>query len=280
MPSVREALAEAADRLRAVTETPEFEAGLLARHAWGWSRARLVLDAREPADTASLEPLIRRRLAAEPIAYILGRWEFFSIDLAVEPPLLVPRPETEHLVEAAIEHIGRRPARVLDLCTGTGCVAIAIARNAPVSGIVATDIHPVALRVAASNAAEYGIPLEVRPGDLYAALADGAGPFDVIVSNPPYVAEATWDTLAPDIRNFEDRGALLSGPDGLDCIRRIVRDAPLWLSPGGMLAVEIGEEQAAAARALFAERGFQDVSIRQDLAGHDRVITGVWGAGA
>lgn len=274
MPTVRATLVDAANRLREVSDAPELDASLLACHAWGWSRARLILDANTEADVASLEPLLVRRMAAEPVAYILGEWEFYSIAVAVEAPLLVPRPETEHLVERALAHIGKRPVRVLDLCTGTGCVAIALDRNAAVTDLWATDISPVAVRVASANAARHNVPLNVRQGDLFAPLPPGA--FDVIVANPPYVADGLWEGLSADIRNYEDPAALLSGPDGLNCIRRIVAGAPSWLLPGGLLGVEIGEEQGTAVQALFEGAGFQAVGVDADLAGHDRIVHGVW----
>jgi len=274
--TVRASLAACAARLKNVTDTPEFEAQLLAAHAWGMNRTELFLAADSPADGAALAPLIERRLKSEPIAYILGTWEFFSLDIAIQAPLLVPRPETEHLVEAALAHIGSSPARVLDLCTGTGCVALAIAKNAKVAALCATDCHPVAVDIATANARSHGVPLQVFMGDLFAPVPPGAGPFDIIVSNPPYVPESAWEGLAPDIREFEDPGALLSGSDGLDCIRRIVAEAPDWLAHGGLLALETGEEQGNALRELLAERGFARITIEKDLAGHDRIATGVW----
>lgn len=276
MATVRATLAAAAERLRAVTDTPDLEATLLACHAWGWSRTRLIVDAGAECEDDSLEPLLLRRLDAEPIAYILGSWEFFSIPLGVRAPLLVPRPETEHLVEVALEHIGKKPARVLDLCTGTGCVAIALGKNADTPVLWATDCHPVAVAVAGENAAHHEIPLSIVQGDLFAPLPRSSAPFDVIVSNPPYVAQGDWEGLARDIRDYEDPGALLAGADGLDCVRRIVQEGPDWLSPGGLLALEIGEEQGAAVRALLARRGFSDIRVTRDLAGHDRIVSGLW----
>lgn len=276
MATVREALAEIAGRLAAVTDTPDLEAALLAAHAWGWNRTRLVMERDSSCDTATLEPLVLRRLAAEPVAYILGQWEFFSLEIHVEPPLLVPRPETEHLVEAALESLGERGGRVLDLCTGTGCVAIAIARNAPGCEVWATDLNPTSIRVAGENAARHGVPIRVAEGDLFDALPADAGPFDVIVANPPYVESGAWEGLAPDIRRYEDKAALLAGADGLDCIRRIVADAPDWLASGGMLALEIGESQGAVSAELLRRRGFVGVALRPDLAGHDRIVLGTW----
>lgn len=274
MATVREVLAETVRRLADVTESPELEADLLAGHAWGWNRTRLIMNAAQKADPALLEPLILRRLNHEPIAYILGTWEFFSLEFDVVPPLLVPRPETEHLVEAALEHLGNAEGRVLDLCTGTGCVILSVAKNARGGEWWATDINPLAVQIARSNAARHGVALNLVEGDLFAPVPATAGPFDVIVSNPPYVEDGAWEGLAPDIRNFEDPLALLSGNDGLDCIRRIVNEAPNWLVPGGLLALEMGETQGPALRAILEGAGYEEIKITKDLAGHDRIASG------
>lgn len=274
MATVREVLAETARRLAAVTETPELEAALLAGHAWGWDRTRLIMNASNPADITTLEPLVRRRLAHEPVAYILGTWEFFSLELDVVPPLLVPRPETEHLVEVALDFLGDSPGRVLDLCTGTGCVILSIAKNARGGAWWATDLNPAAVKTARANAARHGVALSLVQGDLFTPVPRDAGPFDAIVSNPPYVADGEWEGLAPDIRRYEDPLALLSGGDGLDCIRRIVAGAPAWLVPGGLLALEMGESQGEAVRGLFESAGYEDIRITKDLAGHDRIASG------
>lgn len=278
MATVREALAVTAERLAAVTDTPDLEANLLAGHAWGWNRTRLILERDSPCDVSVLEPLVRRRLAAEPVAYILGQWEFFSLEFDVEAPLLVPRPETEHLVEQALEFLGDEAGRVLDLCTGTGCVAIALAANAPACDVWATDLNPVAVRVARQNARRNKVQVTISEGDLFAALPADGDRFHVIVANPPYVESSAWEGLAPDIRLYEDRAALLSGDDGLDCVRRIVAEAPRWLQPGGLLAMEIGERQGAAVIELLQDRGFHTVGLTRDLAGHERIVYGNFGA--
>lgn len=278
MSAVRATLNAVAERLAGVSETPDFEAELLLLHTTGWSRAQLLGRMDAEVDGERLEPLIARRLAHEPIAYILGAWEFYSLEVAVEAPLLVPRPETEHLVEIALSHMGSAPCRVLDVCTGTGCVALAIVHQAPTATVLATDIHPVAVRVAAANARRHERELPVFQGDLFAALPADTPSFHVIVSNPPYVETTTWDDLAPDIRNYEDPGALLSGTDGLDCIRRIITEAPDWLLPGGLLALEMGESQGAAVLALLEARGFVDCAMVKDLAGHDRIAHGIFPA--
>ena len=274
MATVREVLAETARRLADVTESPELEASLLGEYAWGWNRTRLILNATQTAEMAHLEPLILRRLAHEPIAYILGAWEFFSLEFEMAPPLLVPRPETEHLVEVALDFLGQSSGRVLDLCTGTGCVIISIAKNAQGGEWWATDLNPLAVDTARTNASRHGIALNLVEGDLFAPVPKDAGPFDVIVSNPPYVENGAWEGLAPDIRNYEDPLALLSGGDGLDCIRRIVDEGRDWLVPGGLLALEMGETQGPALRSLLEEAGYEDIKITKDLAGHDRIASG------
>jgi len=274
MATVREVLAETARRLAAVTETPELEANLLAGHAWGWDRTRLIMNATAVADSSLLEPLVLRRLAHEPVAYILGNWEFFSLEFDVTPPLLVPRPETEHLVEVALDFLGESEGRVLDLCTGTGCIILSIAKNAKGGEWWATDLNPLAVSTARANAVHHGVALNLVEGDLFAPLPGNAGTFDVIVSNPPYVEDREWERLAPDIRNYEDPRALLSGRDGLDCIRRIVAQAQDWLVPGGLLALEMGESQGPALRALLDGAGYEDIMITKDLAGHDRIASG------
>lgn len=271
---------ETAERLAATSETPRVDAEYLAAHCLGVERRALMARSHQSAPLPGLEALVQRRLQHEPIAYILGEWEFFGIPLEVAPPVLVPRPETEHLVETALAHLAREaiPApRVLDVCTGSGCIALAIALHAPSAQVTATDIRPETLAVATRNVDRHQLAgrITLLPGDLFDALPGGATPFDAILSNPPYVAEAEYATLAPDIRNHEDPAALLAGPDGLDCYRRIVAGAPDRLAPGGLLALEIGDEQAAAVSALMRGAGFTAIAVQKDLAGHDRVVSGV-----
>ncbi|MBI1320066.1 MAG: peptide chain release factor N(5)-glutamine methyltransferase [Candidatus Hydrogenedens sp.] len=275
--TIAERLRQAAASLGDWCDTPRLDAEILLAHALGVSRARLLADLNEPFDCPAFEPLLVRRLNHEPIAYILGTWEFFSMKLEVRPPVLVPRPETEHLVECALDHIRRNELlapRILDLCTGTGCVAMALARHGRQAQVTATDIHPTALEVARSNAARYGLKVDVVESSLYDNLA-GAEPFDLIVSNPPYVPDGQWEDLSPVITKHEDRGALLAGGDGLDLLRPLIARAPEFLRPGGLLAVEMGEEQGAAVSALFEAAGFEDITVLQDLAGHDRIVRGI-----
>lgn len=263
----------AEQQLASVTETPRLDAEILLAQALGLSRAALLARLRDQVPVSGFDNLLARRLNYEPIAYILGVWEFFSIEFRVRPPILVPRPETEHLVEVALEYLDKRPGttRVLDLGTGTGCVALAIARNAPHCTACATDINPAALGLARENAEMLGISLELRHGDLFAALDADAAPFDAIVSNPPYVEEGDWPDLSPVIRHHEDPRALLAGTDGLDIIRRIITGAPAFLRPHGLLAFEIGERHRDAVSSLLEQAGYQEIGFRNDLSGIPRV---------
>ncbi len=273
---VADLLAAAAARLESVTETPRLDAEILLAHAMNLSRAQLLAGLREEAAPGNFEELLNRRLDAEPIAYILGEWEFYSLTFEIGPPVLVPRPETEHLVEVALEVIGDRPAQVLDVGTGSGCVSIAIACSAPNSSVVACDIRTDFLNLAGRNAARHNVAdhTTFRKGDLFDALAPGDGPFDVICSNPPYVAEPEWEGLPPTITRYEAPECLLGGPDGLDIVRRLIAQAQDHLVPGGTLALEIGMGQYEQVRQLLKQNAYENLSARQDLAGIDRIAIG------
>lgn len=258
-----------------VTETPRLEAEILVGHAAGLTRSQLLARLCEERDAPGLEDLVARRLASEPIAYILRRWEFFSLEFIVEPPALVPRPETEHLVEAIVEEVGNRPCRVLELGTGTGCVAVAVAHSCVRAIVTATDIVPERLDLARRNAELHGVAERVQfaCGDLFDALPAGAGRFDVVCSNPPYVEDWAWRDLAPVITRYEDPCALLAGPDGLSVIRRLVSGAKEVLGAGGLLAFELGMEQNETVSELLRSAGYGEVSFVRDLAGIERVAT-------
>lgn len=272
--TVADILSESAGRLAVVTETPRLDAEMLLAHAMGLSRASLLARLREPADTSGFEVLLARRLNYEPLAYIFGEWEFFGLPMYVIPPLLTPRPETEHLVECALDFLFGQssPCVAIDVCCGTGCVGVAIARNAPGHRLYAVDLRRDAGETTRRNATRHGVFLEVIQGDLVSAFSPQA---DIIVANPPYVSEDEWRELSPVITRHEDPGALLAGKDGLDCIRRLVPDAARCLRPGGMLAMEIGDTQFAAVAKLLAVNGFYAVECRRDLAGIQRVISGL-----
>ena len=229
---------------------------------------------RDPIHAPDFEAYLARRLDHEPIPYILGTWEFFSLEFLCRAPVLVPRPETEHLVEAAIAHLaGKTAPRVLDLCTGTGCVAISIAKNCPGATVTAVDLQPHAIALAKENSARNAANVSVLRGDLFAALPAGDAPFNAIVSNPPYISRAEYATLSPIILKHEDPIALLAGADGLDIIDRLLREAHGWLVPGGLLAIEIGETQSEVVTAKCRCDKWGNVSVLPDLAGHPRIFT-------
>lgn len=209
---------------------------------------------------------VRRRAAGEPVAYILGRREFYSLELGVNPAVLIPRPETELLVDLALE---RRPASVLDLGTGSGAVALAIKRHLPGARVVAVESSAAALAVARRNAVKLNLEVDFRHGRWFEPVAGER--FDLVVSNPPYVAEA--DPHLPALRH-EPAGALVSGPDGLDAIREITSTAGLFVARGGWLLLEHGQGQDSAVRALLERAGLESVHTWPDLAGIGRVSGG------
>jgi len=228
-----------------------------------------------PDGLARYRDYVRRAASGEPISYILGRREFYSLSIKVTRDTLIPRPETELLVDVALECARTRGARRLwDVCTGSGCVAVAAARYAPALEVLATDVSEAALAVAAANAASHGVAQRVRTlrADLLDLPAEAAqaGPFDVITANPPYVSEAEMAELPANVR-AEPRIALCAGPTGLEMIERIVSAAPAHLAPGGTLAAEIGLGQADRVYALLRDDGrYEGVRFLRDPAGIDR----------
>lgn len=267
-------LRAAAARLAAVSDSPRLDAELLLAHAAGISRTQLLARSSEPLEAPQFESLLARRLNHEPIPYITGECEFFSLAFWCRAPVLVPRPETEHLVEAALRHLaGRETPSVLDLCTGTGCVAISIACNARCVRVDAVDRQRHAVDLARENAARLKADVRVWEGDLFAALPDASARYDVIVSNPPYVSVREFQDLSPIIRKHEDPVALVAGESGMDLIERILAGAAPWLKPGGLLALEMGETQAPLATEAAERHGWRVEGILHDLAGHPRVLT-------
>ena len=230
------------------------------------------------AQLAVLHGLVKRAGAHEPVAYLVGRCEFYSLSLAITPDCLIPRPETEELVERAILFLRDRggPQAVLDLGTGSGCIAAAIAKNVPEAQVTATDVCEAALSVAAGNVEALGLGQRVRlvAGDLFDPVIKGldAPAFDLIVSNPPYVSEDEYQKLAANVKDYEPRGALLAGADGLDVVRRIAAQVGEFLKPDGALMLEIGYTQGTAVRELLEETQlFGDIRIENDRAGHARM---------
>ena len=252
------------------------EAALLLCHVLGVSEAWLVVhadDAVEPARAALFRDLIERRARGEPVAYLTGSRGFHALELQVTPDVLIPRPETELLVDLALQRIPvDANCAVADLGTGSGAIALAIASRRPRAHVLATDASAAALNVARENAARLGLRnIDFAVGDWSAALGDAR--FDLIASNPPYIAEDDAHLEHGDLR-FEPRAALASGADGLDAIRVIVRDAAVHLHPSGWLLFEHGYAQGAAARELLARNGYQDVFTECDLEGRERASGG------
>jgi len=259
-------------------DSPRLTAELLLAHVLHTSRVRLYTDLDRPLEAGELAAyrgLIARRAAGEPTSYLTGTREFYGRTFAVDPRVLVPRPETELLVEAVLQAVPRdAEIRVLDLCTGSGCVGITLALERPRFRVLATDTSPGAVEVARANAAALGPAdrFEARLGDLLAPV-EGEPPFDVVVANPPYVPTGELPTLSPEVRR-EPPLALDGGADGLDVVRRIAEEAPRRLVPGGLLALEIGDGQGPAVHSLLEAAGYGSVRIERDLARHDRLALG------
>jgi len=277
-------------------DSPRLSAELLLSYVLGLKRIELYTQFNKVVAQESLSrlhELVRRAGTHEPIAYLTGRCEFYSIEFEITRDCLIPRPETELLVERAIEFLrtrdGRQPAvslvegpnpYVCDLCTGCGCVAIAIARNFANCRIVATDISDVALAVAERNISGHGLGgrIQLLQGDLFEPIIPGLGPakFDLIVCNPPYVSEPEFEKLDRNVRDFEPKIALTAGHDGLDVIKRIIATAGEFLKPAAALMLEIGNEQGPAVRTLLEDTGrFATVNIEKDYNNLDRLAVAI-----
>jgi release factor glutamine methyltransferase len=268
---IRALLEDATRRLEALSESPRLDAELLLARAIDMPRSYLFAHPEESLDELAVgrfEAALGRRLAGEPMAYITGVREFWSLELLVTPATLVPRPETELLVELALREIPRHAEwAILDLGTGSGAIAIAIAKERPMSRVTATDISTAALDVARQNARQYDVPnIEFLEGDWTGPVSGRR--FDVIVSNPPYVRS---DDPALEALHREPRNALASGAEGLDAIRILARDCGALLQPGGILLIEHGAEQADGVAAVLGEYGWPDVRCHSDYAGLPRV---------
>jgi len=280
MMTIREALAEGSAALAAAgIENPGLDTTLLLAEVLNISRSSLMTAAPEPlteASRAAFDHFIKRRLAGECTSYILGRKEFYGLDFQVNPAVLVPRPDTETLAEAALKLLASgSPLRVLDLCTGCGAIAIAIKHAMPELEIWAADISAEALEVAQANAGRL-LPDETIHfcrGDLFDAVNQGSGLFSFIVSNPPYIPTAEIAGLSPEVRG-EPMLALDGGGDGLDIIRRIISRAPEFLCSGGSLLLEADPRQMRRIAPLLLQAGFIGIQTHMDLSGKERVIGG------
>jgi len=278
--NLAEALAAARRRLAAAgIEDADLEAEVLLRHVLGWQRHQLyahLQDDLAPAHQAEFDALIERRCAHEPTAYIVGHKEFYGLELETAPVALIPRPETELLVEEALRAAragaeARSPV-IVDVGCGCGAIAVALAHHLPEAVIYALDASDEALALAARNAGKLGLSQRIRflPGDLLDPLPE---PADIIVANLPYVKSGEWETLPPEIREHEPRAALDGGPTGTEVVERLLRQAPAHLRRGGALLAEIGwdegERVAEVARECFPEAR---IAVKKDLAGLDRLL--------
>lgn len=258
--------------------SPRLDAEVLLARLLGIDRIRIILEpGRElsEGEAAEFARWIERRRLGEPVSYILGEKEFWSLRFEVGPEVLIPRPETECLIEEVLRFY-RAPGaglRILDIGTGSGAIGIVLARELPDVRVAATDISAGAIAVARRNAAAHGVAgrMDFFQGDLFAAAA---GEWDIVCSNPPYVPEVAYGLLPAGIRDFEPRSALIAGPEGLDILRTIIREGAQRLKPGGRIFLEIGEGQRETVEALFRDAGhYDEIAFRKDYGGIDRVAS-------
>jgi release factor glutamine methyltransferase len=259
-------------------DNARLEAELLLAHVLGIKRLDLYLQHDRPVTQQQLEDyraFVRRRLKREPLQYITGRVQFRHVELKVDRRALIPRPETELLVGEVVKfaRAAARPLRILDIGVGSGAIALSLAHEVDSAHVVATDVSDDAISLAQENAAELNVDVEFRVGEL---LGTGTEMFDVVVSNPPYVAEQERADLQPEVKDWEPASALFGGADGLDIVRAIITRSPARLTGSGLLALEIGMTQAAeVSAAIEATSSFENVKVIRDLAGRDRIVTAV-----
>ncbi len=266
-------------------DAPRLSAELLLSHVLGLKRIELYTQFDKPVAKPQLDELhdlVKRAGGHEPVAYLIGRTEFYSLELNITNDCMIPRPETELLVQRAIEFLRTRNdvQFVCDLCTGSGCIAAAIAKNFPEVRVTATDISSVALEVAAQNVRKHQLAerITLLQGDLFEPLVRplDVEPFDVIVCNPPYVSAAEFEALDKNVKDYEPRIALFAGDDGLDIYRRIIEKADQFLKPDAALMLEIGYAQGPAVRELLEQTGaFTEIKIEKDIHNNDRIVTAI-----
>lgn len=257
-------------------DSPRLDAEVLLSSVLKKDRIFLYVHFDEPLmaeELAAYKALIKRRVAREPVAYILGHREFMKLDFKVDRSVLVPRPDTEILVQAVLDRLPEGGQRVADIGTGSGAIAISLAYYRPELRVTATDISAAALAVAGENAAALGVAerVEFAEGNLLEPLT---GKYAAVVSNPPYVSKADMEALMPEVKNWEPHGALYGGPDGLDFYRQLAKESGNYLEPGGLIALEVGLGEAALAAGMLEENGFSEIEIKRDYAGIERVVMG------
>jgi release factor glutamine methyltransferase len=288
---LRDLLREGAEKLKAAgVETAEYDARQLLNYSYGKTSAQLLAEmdrdlcpgatgGTEPADIVSCPGdcgaritynlVLARRAAREPLQHILGTAGFMGLDFHVDPSVLIPRQDTETLVETVLQEEKDPGITVLDLCTGSGCIAIALKKLGAYREVSASDIGKETLKTARSNARANQAPVSFLESDLFEKIP---GKYDLIVSNPPYIPTGTIDTLEPEVRDHDPKAALDGGADGLEFYRRIISEAPQHLNHNGRIYLEIGYDQADAVRQMFQANGFEEVRVIRDLAGLDRVV--------
>jgi release factor glutamine methyltransferase len=281
VPTLFQLVVAARERLTRAGIPPDqagIDAEVLARHVMGWDRATYITERDRPLEHThrhAYEAAVRRRERREPVAYITGHREFWGLDFLVSPAVLIPRPETEFIVEAAIARLGdrERTCAIADVGTGSGCLAVALATEFPRAVVTATDVSEAALAMAAANADRLGVGRRVTFVRT-SMLDEASGPFDLIVANPPYVPRSHRTTLSPDVRDHEPDVALYgTGEDGLDLIRALLWQAASRLSPEGLLLMEFGFGQAeAVSAAANATAGIETIEVLRDLQGHERTL--------
>jgi release factor glutamine methyltransferase len=265
-------------------ESPRLEAEILLAHARGCPRIRLYTDFNTPlSDTerATMRDLVTRRSRREPIAYLVGHREFYGRSFDVTPAVLIPRPETETLIDVCLELIPTdRPAQLIEVGIGSGCIAVTLARQRPLCQLTATDISSAALQIAARNAARHEVAARITllEGNALQPLLPNSSLFDGIVSNPPYVTDGERGQLQPEIDLHEPALALYAGPDGLDVVRSILTHAPSLLKPGAFIALELDPQQCSLVSSLLQHAGFDHIRVHQDAAGRDRIVQAVFAA--
>ncbi|WP_437190947.1 peptide chain release factor N(5)-glutamine methyltransferase [Planctomicrobium sp. SH527] len=262
------------------SESPRLDAEVLLAHSRKCHRIQLYTQFDQPLtdeQRATMRDLVKRRAAHEPVAYLVGHKDFFSLDFIVRPGVFIPRPDTEILVMATLDALKEvpAPAAVLELCAGSGCVPISIAKNLTSAQVTTVEKNPDVAKITQENIDKHAVGdrVQLLIGDLFTPVPKGKL-FDVVTSNPPYVQRAEIAELAPDIRDHEPHLALDGGPDGLDVIRRLAAQSPEYLKPGGWLMFELSPEQAQDGMQILNEAGYTEVGVKNDLSGQARVVVG------